>query len=199
MKSVKSVTYLFISLLGIAAVGCTTGEAVGPNSPTRGAVLQDRAHAALEQMLSTDHHLQAVLKSAYAYAVLPDVGQGAVGIGGAGGKGVVYRDGKPIGEVTLNQLSLGPEVGGESYSELVIWENEPAFQRFENGHLEWGSQASAQILKAGATAADRFDQGVSVYLLPRSGFEVGASLNGQKMHFHPYNNDNNSNNENNNG
>ena len=149
-------------------------------------------------MISTDHHLEGVIKHAYAYAVLPDVGQGAVGIGGAGGQGVVYRNGQAIGTVTLNQLSLGPEVGGESYSELVVWQDPAAFHRFETGHLEWGAQGRAQVLKAGAVAADRFDQGVSVYLLPRAGFEVGASLNGQKMHFHPYNNNSNSNSSDNN-
>lgn len=190
-------TFVLFSILGIMATGCTTGESVGPNSTARRQLLDDRAQLAFKEMTRTDPALNKILHNAYAYAVLPEVGQGAVGIGGAGGNGVVYRNGQHIGTVTLNQLSVGPQVGGESYSELVIWQDEPAFNRFKNGNLEWGAQSTAQLIKTGAASVDRFDQGVSVYVLPRSGLEVGVSLNGQKLMFHPGNSSDNADNSNN--
>ena len=175
------------TLMMLALSGCATSEAVGGE---RGAPLQDRADLAMKEITTADPSLRQVMNSGYAYVILPNIGKAALVVGGAGGQGIVYRNGKPIGTATLNQLSVGPQVGGESYAELVVFQNEAAFNRFTNGDLAWGAQASATIVKAGTAAGDRFDQGVSVYLLPKGGLEVGASLNGQKLTFHPDNSGN---------
>jgi lipid-binding SYLF domain-containing protein len=123
--------------------------------------------------------------NAFAYVVFPDVGKGALIVGGAGGRGVVYRNGQPIGTAKLEQISAGPQIEGESYSELVVFQNEDAFNRFQKGDLQWGAQASAIAVKAGAGSATDFDRGVAVYVLPKGGLGAGASIAGQKLTFMP--------------
>lgn len=178
---------VLVSLFGIAAMALVGCETATPNSPANRVGLRDDSQTALRQMTSQDGKLQDIINSGYAYAVFPEVGKAAVGVGGASGKGVVYQNGQPVGTVKLDQVSVGPQVGGETYSELIVFQNQEAFNRLTNNSLEFGAQASATLVKAGAAAASHFDQGVAVYILPKGGLEVGASLNGQKFTYTPNN------------
>lgn len=171
-----------LGVLAMSLVGCETST---PNSPANRTGVRTESNTAVQQMTAQDPKIQDVLNNAYAYAIFPDVGKAAAGIGGASGKGVVYQNGQVIGTAQLNQLSVGPQVGGESYSELIVFKDQNAFDRFRNGNLEFGAQASATVVKAGAATSGRFENGVAVYVLPKGGLEVGASLNGQKLSFTP--------------
>lgn len=180
------------SLCGIALaasliVGCSNTEVTGPNAPANQVALQDEAQLALKRMEAQDPGLRNTLHNAYAYIVIPEVGNAAVGVGGASGRGVVYRNGQPVGTVEMNQVSVGPLVAGETYAELIVLQNEPAYQRLINGALEFGAHASATVVKAGAAGATPFDDGVAVFVLPKGGLSVGLSLDGQKLRFHPNN------------
>lgn len=181
-----------VALAAMMALGCksenTTGEAAGPNAASHRVAIEDQAQATLRQMTAQDPSLQSVLDSSYAYAVIPEVGSAAAGIGAAGGQGVVYRNGQRIGTVKLNQLSIGPQAGGQTYSELIVFKDEDAFRRFQSGKLEFGSEASATLIKSGAAASARFENGVAVYILPKGGLAAGVSVNGQKLTFMPDNN-----------
>ena len=52
--------------------------------------------------------------SAYGYAVFPTIGKGGFGIGGAHGKGQVYRGGKVTGFTSVTDLSIGLQAGGQA-------------------------------------------------------------------------------------
>lgn len=173
----------FLSLLAVATMAMVGCESNSPDSQANRTDLNNRAKAAMQQMTSQDPKLGDMINSSVGYVIFPDIGQGAVGIGGASGMGVLYRNGQPSGWVKLNQLSVGPQVGGQSYSELIIFQNDDAMNRLMNNSLEFGTEASATIVKAGAAVAATFRQGVAVYVLPRGGLEAGANINGQKFHY----------------
>src|SRR5215831_8806264 len=59
-------------------------------------------------------------KTAYGYAVFPTIGKGGIGVGGAYGKGCVYARGKHAGDTSMKQLSIGFQLGGEGYSEIIF-------------------------------------------------------------------------------
>ena len=177
-----------LSLLGVLAmtlVGCETSS---PNSPANRTGVRSEADIALRQMTAQDPKLQDVLNSAYAYAIFPNVGEAAAGIGGASGRGVVYQNGQVVGTAKLDQLSVGPQAGGQSYSELIVFKDQNAFDHFKNGNLEFGAQATATVVKAGAAGTAPFANGVAVYILPKGGLEVGANISGQKLSFTPSSN-----------
>jgi lipid-binding SYLF domain-containing protein len=181
----RSAVIPVFAVAALAIVGCETNS---PNSAANNVDLNNRARMALEQMTAQDPHLQDVINNSVGYVIFPEVGQAAVGVGGASGQGVVYRSGQPIGSARIDQVSLGPDIGGQTYSELIVFKDEKAMGRLMNDSLEFGAQAHATAVKAGAAAATEFAEGYAVFLLPKGGLEVGASISGQKFHFHPNSN-----------
>ena len=68
------------------------------------------------------------------------VGKGALGIGGAHGKGRVYAKGEYVGDTTLTQLSIGFQAGGQAYSQIVFFEDERAYREFTSGEFGFGAE-----------------------------------------------------------
>ena len=174
---------LFVPVLAAFAMAMVGCEGTSGNSPAENATLSNRANASVQEMEAHDAGLRNAVDNAYAYVIFPEVGKAAVGIGGSGGKGVVYRGGQPIGYATLNQGSIGPQVGGETYAELIVFKDADALASFRNGDLTLGADASATLVKAGAAAATQFKNGTAVFVLPKGGLMAGASINGQVIHF----------------
>jgi lipid-binding SYLF domain-containing protein len=183
-----------IPLLAVAAMAMVGCESTGPNAPAPKTELQPRADASLQQFLSHDPALQNLIDNSAGYVVFPEVGKGAVGVGGASGLGTVYKGGQAVGTVKLDQVSVGPQLGGETYSELIIFRDEPALNRLMNNAFEFGAAASATIVKAGAATDARFDEnGTLVYILPKGGLMAGADIHGQKFQFYDNNGNDNKN------
>lgn len=92
-------------------------------------------------------------KSSYGYAVFPTIAKGGFVVGGARGKGRVYRLGRHIGDTTMTQVSVGFQAGGQAYSEIIFFETRLDLKRFESGKFALGAQASAIAITAGASAS----------------------------------------------
>ena len=60
---------------------------------------------------------------AYGMAVMPTIGKGGMGIGGAGGTGCVFAAGKHTGNVSMGQVTIGWQLGGQAYSQLILFKN----------------------------------------------------------------------------
>src|SRR5210317_1228521 len=90
--------------------------------------------------------------SAYGYAVFPTIGKGGIGIGGAHGSGKVYRQGKAIGTSKMTQVTIGLQLGGQAYSQIIFFEDEAALNNFTSGNFEFGAQATAVAITAGVSA-----------------------------------------------
>lgn len=176
----RLVGFSLLSVLGLSVVGCSTNT---PNSEANQTAMHDEARVALEQMKAQDTSVQSMLDKATAYAVFPSVGQAGLGVGGASGKGTVYQNGHIVGYATLEQASLGLQAGGQTFSELIIFETPEALNRFENGNISFGGDATATLIKAGTAGQSSFQHGVAVYLLPKGGLMAGVSVNGQKFKF----------------
>ena len=90
--------------------------------------------------------------TAHGYAVFPTIGKGGVGIGGAHGKGRVYEKGKYIGDASMTQVTVGFQLGGQAFSEIIFFEDQRALKEFTTGNFEFGAEASAMAITAGASA-----------------------------------------------
>ena len=93
------------------------------------------------------------IDDAYGYAVFPSIGKGGIGIGGAHGKGEVFRGGKKVGKTKMSQITYGLQLGGQVYSQMIFFRDERAFDDFTSGNFEFGAQATAVALTAGAQAS----------------------------------------------
>ena len=132
-----------------------------------------------------DPELIAFFDQAAGYAVFPTVGKGAMGIGGAYGKGVVFVGSEAIGDASLTQLSIGFSFGGQSYSEIIFFEKQEDLDRFKESKLELDASASAVALKKGASKDANYRKGVAVFTKPKGGLMFDASVGGQKFSYTP--------------
>ena len=141
--------------------------------------------------------------NAYGYAVFPTVGKGGIGIGGAYGKGRVYEKGKVIGDTSMTQLSVGFQLGGQGFSQILFFENAEALRLFTQGEFEFGAEASAVAItlgasaKAGSTGASAgasavpekakvvgaYNKGMAVFTVAKGGLMYEATISGQKFNF----------------
>ena len=94
--------------------------------------------------------LKTFYDKSFGYAVFPKITKAGLGIGGAVGKGTVFQDHQAIGSSNLKQITVGFQVGGQQYSEVIFFENQKSFDHFINGKLKFDAQASAVALKKGA-------------------------------------------------
>ena len=135
------------------------------------------------EFLRTDPLLKNLFTSAAGYVIFPNIGKGAVGVGGASGNGIVYEKGKIIGKAKMSQVTVGFQVGGQAYRELIFFENKEALDRFKENKIEFSAQASAVAAKAGASANAKFSGGVMIYTQQKGGLMYEASVGGQKFKY----------------
>ena len=143
--------------------------------------LDAKADEALGMFKEKDPKVQRFLDESTGYVVIPTVGKGGFGIGGARGKGLLYEGGEPTAVVTLTQLTIGFQAGGQAYSEFLFFEDDVALANFKRGNYELGAQASAVAVKAGASTDANFIGGVAIFTQDKGGLMYEASVGGQKF------------------
>ena len=142
----------------------------------------------------------------YAYAVFPTVGAGGFIVGGARGDGRVYVHGKQVGDTTVTQLSVGFQLGGKAYSQMIFFEDKRALDEFESGSFAFDASASAIAITAGAsasagttgatagasggkkdavTASGGYQKGMAVFTIAKGGLMYAATVAGQKFSYTP--------------
>ena len=137
----------------------------------------------IAQFVKGDSGMQAWFRDAHGYAVFPSVGKGAIGVGGARGKGLVYERGTLIGKTTLTAVTVGFQLGGQAFREVIFFKDKTALDDFTRGNFEFGAGVSAVALKAGASANLAYNKGVAVMTATKGGLMYEASVGGQKFSF----------------
>ena len=170
-----------LTALFVISTGCSTS----PKTQAEKKSLVGEADAAVASMTARDPSLRDFIDRGAGYVIFPDVGKAGAIIGGAYGRGVVFERGRPTGFAELNQGSIGAQIGAQSYSELVVFENEVALNRFKADNFDLGAEVSAVALKAGAAGSARFEGGVAVFQHTRGGLMAAAAVNGQKLNYEP--------------
>lgn len=147
--------------------------------------LRSQSQQAVADFQKADSTLKKFFDDAAGYAVFPSVGKGGFIVGGARGKGLVYEKTNVVGQATLTQASIGAQVGGQSFAEVIFFETPEALTDFKAGKFEMSAEVSAVAAAEGASAAAKYKQGVAVFTLPKKGLMVQASVGGQKFKFEP--------------
>jgi lipid-binding SYLF domain-containing protein len=148
-------------------------------------VLLQQATTAMSEMNREDPGLDELTKKAYGYALFPEIAKGGLVFGGGYGRGVVYEQGELVGYADLSQASFGLQMGGQTFSEVIVFENKAALDLLKQGRVEFAADASAVILKTGAAANARFVDGFAVFVRPIGGAMVEATVGGQQVTFVP--------------
>jgi lipid-binding SYLF domain-containing protein len=147
--------------------------------------MQLEVQAAILAIKAKDAGMEDWFTGAAGYAVFPNVGKAAIGIGGAYGKGLVIAGDKVVGTTSLSQISIGLSLGGQSYAEFIFFKDDIALGEFKRGNWESGAQASAVIATAGASADAAYNKGVAIFTNVSGGVMAEASVGGQKFEYTP--------------
>ena len=144
--------------------------------------------------------------NSYGYALFPTIGKGGIGIGGAHGKGRVYTRGIYVGDTSMTQVTIGFQLGGQAYSQVIFFQDKRAYDEFTGGNFEFGAQATAVAITAGASAsastagggsagasggkhdattAGGYSKGMAVFTVAKGGLMYEASIGGQKYSYTP--------------
>lgn len=134
----------------------------------------------------TDSALAEFFSKSAGYAVFPKVSKGAVGVGAATGKGQLFEKGKVVGQTGLTQVTVGLQLGGQVYSEIIFFEDEKTLKDFKEGNVEFSAQVSAVAAAEGASKNAKYKLGVAVFTVARGGLMYEASVGGQKFSYKPY-------------
>ncbi len=150
--------------------------------------------------------VQPFFKNCYGYAVFPTIGKGGIGIGGAFGEGKVYQGGKVTGTTSLVKLSIGFQLGGQAYSQMIFFQDKRSYGEFTSGNFEFDASASAVAITAGVQAKagtegvtggasagpstgeqakTSYKKGMVVFVHAKGGLMYEASIGGQKFSFKP--------------
>jgi len=145
-----------------------------------------KAEEAIALFKKVDPSIGKFFEKSAGWAVFPSVVKGAIGIGGAGGSGVLFENGKALGTTSLGQVTIGLALGGQEYAELIFFENALALTNFKSGNFALAAQVSAVAAASGAAASAKYQQGVAVFTVAVGGLMFEASVGGQKFGYTPF-------------
>ena len=172
-----------MALAMFAVVGCGTTPSSEADRKAQGSEVD----ATVTKFKDKQPAVGVYMKQSHGYAVFPTVGKAGMGIGGAFGRGQVFVGGKMVGYSKLTSASIGFQLGGQSFSELIFFETEAAYKRFISGEFGFDANASAVAATAGAAAKADYKNGVAVFVMADAGLMYEASIGGQKFDFEPAN------------
>ena len=182
---------IIIAVAALFALGASAAQAAATAEECQATMAKFRDLGNVNQLLA----------ESYGYAVLPTIGKGGMGIGGAGGTGCVFAGGAHTGNVSMGQLTIGLQLGGQAYSQLILFKNGDTYKEFTQGNFEFGADATAVALTYGAQAGAStkgasasagdtkgvaaWKRGMAVFTLAKGGLMYEASIGGQKFDFKP--------------
>jgi lipid-binding SYLF domain-containing protein len=178
---IRSAILAIFATTAVLLAGCTTE----PTTDSGRASLDNSIDRTMKKLADQDPGLSNVLSNSYAYVIFPTVGKGGLVVGGGYGHGEVFQGPKLIGYADISQATVGAQVGGEAFTEVIAFKNADAFNRFKDGKLALETTASAVILKSGAAESATEKDGFMVFVDVKGGAMAEAVVGGQSFSYQP--------------
>ena len=145
------------------APGCSNYKDSG-GAGSQKEYMGDQSTSTVDEFKRNDPSLSKFFEKSAAYAVFPKVTKGGAAIGASNGEGTVYQGGKLVGFATVTSITLGAQLGGQTFAELIFFQDEGAFSKFKASQTEFDAKASAVIVRSGAGATNDYRSGVAVFI-----------------------------------
>jgi lipid-binding SYLF domain-containing protein len=105
----------------------------------------------------------------------------------------------------MTQLTIGFQLGGQVFSQIIFFEDKRSFTEFTSGNFEFGAQATAVAITAGASASATttgagvgassnedsavakgdYYRGMAIFTVAKGGLMYEATIGGQKFSYKP--------------
>lgn len=168
-------------------------DVVGSQDATAGGGTAELAAAVLDAAMSgSDHSIPAsLLEQATAIAVVPNVTEAALGVGGRWGQGLAVQrqaDGRWSAPafVSLGGASYGFQIGAKSTDLVLVFTGENGLQALLDDHVKLGADMSiaAGPLGRDVEVGTNLTMDSAIYSYSRSeGLFAGVSLDGAVLEF----------------
>jgi lipid-binding SYLF domain-containing protein len=142
-------------------------------------------------------------ESAYGYAVWPRIARGGFFVGGSRGRGQIYVGGQMVGTSTLVEASIGFQAGGQTYRQIIFFQDAEAYQSFAKDGFEFDAEAQAVAVTASAeagagttgarasagagspntAAGGGYSGGMQIFTMAEGGLMYKATIAGQRYNF----------------
>jgi lipid-binding SYLF domain-containing protein len=128
---------------------------------------------------------EAAAEKAQGMLVFPKVTKGAIGIGGSYGEGALIVDDKTAGYYSTAAASIGLQLGGETYSQIIMFMTDEALESFRNSSgWEAGANAKVTMIDQGKAADINSiiaDSPVVAFVFGQQGLMGDLSVEGAKI------------------
>jgi len=181
MSKQRALGLLTLLLLLTGGLGCYT---VPETEASRYAMHSD-VDRTISVFKSMDRNIDAFFENAYGYAVLPKIVKGAFVIGGEHGQGHVFEQDKMIGYCSASQASIGASIGGQTFREIIFFEDARALARFCADEFTFSAQVTAIAMQSGAALKAKYRDGMAVFIMMDTGLMADVSAGGQVFKFVP--------------
>jgi lipid-binding SYLF domain-containing protein len=161
-----------IAMMGLVATSCSAPRYSKEEQKQQKALAQ----RTLEDFEAAIDGFDERRDASYAVAVFPRIASGAAGVGAASGEGIVLRDDRVVGSARLTEVSAGPQLGGQTYREVLLFETAADFEEFVDGSFQFTADATATAGPEGAAAMTGLNDGVVAYAMSGEGLIAAASL-----------------------
>lgn len=178
----KQINVFKLSLFTLLLMAIMPATVNAQNDNDRAKLLRD-ANKAKREFIKSDPLMKSLFNSAAGYVIFPNVGKGAIGIGGAAGNGILFVNGTAVGEAKMKQLTVGFQLGGQSYREVIFFENATSLEQFKGGNFELSAQASVVAVTKGVSVDAKYRDGIMIFTQKKGGLMYEASVGGQKFSY----------------
>jgi len=169
--------------LGSLPMGCESEPKLPPEEQAK--ILKGEAEGTIERCKTKFPATAKEFSSAYGYAVYPEIGKGGLVVGGFRGTGLVYEGGKLVAKSVVGGGTIGAQIGGQAYAQVIFFKDKMAFERFQRGETAFQAGASAVAANAGASTAIDYKNGVAVVAFGAEGLMLEGVIGGQTFSFEP--------------
>jgi lipid-binding SYLF domain-containing protein len=178
---------LGVALTGPAFVaGCSSDSSSSTsNNATRNYALEEQAAQTRTFFVTQDPRLQNMFNTAAGYVIFPRIGAGGFIVGASAGEGVLFEGGVPTMYANVAAGSIGAQVGGQAFSQVIFFENAITLDRFKRGQFQFDAGASAVAVRSGGSARLDYTNGVAVFIGDERGLMASATIGGQKFTVRP--------------
>ncbi|MFL6736424.1 MAG: hypothetical protein ACJ8F4_05135, partial [Sphingomonas sp.] len=109
MTSIRTFVLSLVLAAGLGSLSQSAPAATGPELNANGKAALDRLYAQSDRARRYSRDARAIL-------VFPKIVKAGFVIGGQGGEGVLFVQGKPMGYYKIGAASFGLQAGGQSFS-----------------------------------------------------------------------------------
>jgi lipid-binding SYLF domain-containing protein len=181
MKHLIPTTIVLASLSLVALPACDSTSKMSPEDQMK--LLKNDAENTITRCKDKFPAAKAEFGKAYGYAVYPSIGKGGLIVGGFHGNGLVYEGGKLVAKSSVGGGTIGAQIGGQDYSEVIFFKDKSALERFKSGGAAFQAGGSAVAAGAGASTAVDYKDGVAVFAFGAEGLMLEGVVGGQTFSY----------------